>query len=93
MAATVSVEHKSEHMSRTSPIWRFKTDSVPSDPLICITLSLAITSRYKKVKPENAMKQIKVPTIPKSAILAKLAKKSFLYMLKPLAKTIGGKHT
>lgn len=42
---------------------------------------------------EKVVKQTKVPKTPKIMIFPILAKKLPLYILNPLAKTMGGKHT
>jgi len=89
-AAMTSVAQSRLHMIKISAFDNSKMLLCPVSPLIYVMLSVK-TSVYRIVRPEKLMKQIKVPTKPNSIILPKFSKNFFLCMLKPLAKTIGGK--
>ena len=54
---------------------------------------LSAKSCSQKVQRTKTRKVVMVPTTPKSKILLMFSKNFFLYMLKPEAKTSGGKHT
>ena len=89
-AAMTSVEQSKLHMRMISSVVRSSGVTSPVSPFFCVNGRL-VKSLYKTVIPLKLMKAIIVPISPKRTMFLMLAKNFFLYMLKPLANTIGGR--
>ena len=90
IAAMTSLEHKRLHISMHSGLVSDKGYHSPVLPSYCYIQSQFFSTI---VNMEKLVKATNVPKTPSTAIVLILAKKLPLCMLKPLANTMGGKHT
>jgi len=89
MAAITSLEHRRLHIRRHSGEVSSSGDHSPFTLSYCCIKSIFFRPI---VNIEKQKKATNVPRIPNNRMFEMLAKKFPLYMLKPDANTIGGKH-